>query len=179
MSEPFDPDAAAAPGSGLFGLPDDPDRAALHVLAVPFDATTSYRPGTRRGPKAVLAASHQIDLYDRLFGEPYRAGIAWIQDKRFKKWNREARRLAEPIIEVGGHIDPADESAQSSLARIETLGEMVRAATYEFALSRLVAMRRADALSPSWRMVAAFGPIKMIPADSHASTKSGFSDSRP
>ena len=137
MSHPFDPDAAAAPGSGLFGLSDDPDRAALHVLAVPFDATTSYRPGTRRGPKAVFAASHQIDLYDRLFGEPYQAGIAWSEDKRFKKWNRAARRLAEPILAAGGHIDPDDSEAQADLARIEDLGENVRVATYEFAQSCL------------------------------------------
>ncbi len=137
MSAPFDPDAAALPGSGLFGLDPDPERAALHVLAVPFDATTSYRPGTRRGPKAVFAASHQIDLYDRLFGEPYRSGIAWTQDKRIKKWNREARRLAEPIIEVGGHLDPEDEQGAQSLARIEALGEKVRRTTQRFASEAL------------------------------------------
>ncbi len=141
MSTPFDPDAAAAPGSGLFGLDPDPDRAAIHVLAVPFDATTSYRPGTRRGPKAVFAASHQIDLFDRLFGEPYRAGIAWVEDRRIKKWNREARRLAEPIIAVGGHLDEDDADGAEALARIEKLGEKVRRTTFDFAEAALAAGR--------------------------------------
>ena len=38
---------------------------------------------------------------------------------------------------------------------------------------------RADALSPSARMVSAFGPMKVMPALSQASTKSGFSDKSP
>ena len=42
-----------------------------------------------------------------------------------------------------------------------------------------IATRRALALSPNWRMVSAFGPMKVIPAATQASTKSGFSDSRP
>ncbi len=43
----------------------------------------------------------------------------------------------------------------------------------------LIATRRALALSPSIRMVSAFGPMKVIPASPQASTKSGFSDRSP
>ena len=53
----FDPNAAAAPDGGLFGLPHGPDQARVHVLGVPFEATTSYRAGTSRAPEAILAAS--------------------------------------------------------------------------------------------------------------------------
>jgi hypothetical protein len=42
-----------------------------------------------------------------------------------------------------------------------------------------MATLRALALSPSARIVSAFGPMKAMPAASQASTKSGFSDSRP
>ena len=42
-----------------------------------------------------------------------------------------------------------------------------------------IATLRADALSPSMRMVSAFGPMKVMPASVQASTKSGFSESRP
>ena len=41
------------------------------------------------------------------------------------------------------------------------------------------ATRRALALSPRARMVSALGPMKVIPAWVQASTKAGFSDSRP
>ena len=42
-----------------------------------------------------------------------------------------------------------------------------------------IATRRALALSPSARMVSAFGPMKVIPAAAQASTKSGFSLRKP
>ena len=73
----FDPNAAAGMDSGLFGLPNGPEEALVHVLGVPFEATTSYRGGTAHGPAAVLAASRQIDLFDLAFGKPYEHGI-WM-----------------------------------------------------------------------------------------------------
>jgi agmatinase len=99
----FDPNAASAPESGLFGLPDDPGRAQVHVLGVPFDATTSFRKGAARGPAAIRAASRQIDLWDHWNGRPYEAGI-WMAplDPRVGAWNEEATRAAEPVIAAGG-----------------------------------------------------------------------------
>ncbi len=42
--------------------------ARAAVLPVPFEATTSYIQGTRRGPQAILDASHQVELYDEELG---------------------------------------------------------------------------------------------------------------
>ena len=42
-----------------------------------------------------------------------------------------------------------------------------------------MAALRAEALSPSIRIAFAVGPMKAMPAASQASTKAGFSDSRP
>jgi len=87
----FDPSSAASPDSGLFGLPHGPEEAACHVIGVPFDATTSYRKGTSGGPEAILAASHQVDLFDALTAKPYEAGI-WMAplEPTVKAWNDEA-----------------------------------------------------------------------------------------
>ncbi|MCX7887031.1 MAG: agmatinase [Verrucomicrobiae bacterium] len=55
-------------GWNFLGLPEEltlPSRARAWVLPVPYDATTSYAPGTRRGPAAILAASREVELYDR------------------------------------------------------------------------------------------------------------------
>lgn len=71
----FDPDDVAAAGSGIFGLPCDPQQARVHVLPVPFDATTSYRAGAAHGPAAVFEASKQVELFDLDFKSPWRAGI--------------------------------------------------------------------------------------------------------
>jgi len=35
------------------------------ILPVPYELTTSYGQGTRQGPRALLHASHQVELYDR------------------------------------------------------------------------------------------------------------------
>jgi agmatinase len=52
------------------------DRARVALLPVPYEATTSYMEGTRRGPEAILQASRHVELYDHeLDSEPYRAGI--------------------------------------------------------------------------------------------------------
>ncbi|MBL8763721.1 MAG: agmatinase family protein [Phycisphaerae bacterium] len=99
----FDPDAAASPGSGVFGLPHSRSDSSIVLLPVPFDATTSYGGGAAGGPEAIRNASAQVDLLDGQFGEIYRCGIhmlrapAWI-----RPLSRRARALARPIIERGG-----------------------------------------------------------------------------
>jgi agmatinase len=51
--------------------------ARFAVLPVPYEATVSYRGGTRYAPKAILDASEQVELFDEeLNGEFFRCGIA-------------------------------------------------------------------------------------------------------
>ncbi len=61
------------------GLPPEFSRfasARAVVLPVPYDLTTSYLAGTRRGPQAILEASTHLELYDEeLQSEPYRVGV--------------------------------------------------------------------------------------------------------
>ncbi|MEX1020638.1 MAG: agmatinase [Litorilinea sp.] len=45
------------------------DRAQVVVLPIPLEATVSYGGGTAQGPAAIVAASHQVELYDREFDE--------------------------------------------------------------------------------------------------------------
>lgn len=45
----------------------DPALAAVHLLPVPLEATVSYGGGTALGPRAILEASFQLELYDREF----------------------------------------------------------------------------------------------------------------
>jgi agmatinase len=55
----------------FLGLPEEvssPERSRGWLLPVPYEATTSYGAGTRDGPAAILAASRQVELYDREFG---------------------------------------------------------------------------------------------------------------
>ncbi len=44
--------------------PSDFDRARAILLPVPFERSTSYVPGTRSGPREILLASSQMELWD-------------------------------------------------------------------------------------------------------------------
>ena len=115
----FDPNAAALPDSGVFGLPYTPDEAKIVLIPVPFEATTSYGGGTVDGPAAILEGSKQVDLFDLDTGRPYEKGIAMLDEPaQVRAWNDEAKALAVPIIEAAGvDADPA------ALAKINALSE--------------------------------------------------------
>ncbi len=52
------------------------ERARVVLLPVPYDATTSYKPGARHGPAAIIEASRQMEDYDPELGsEPSSVGI--------------------------------------------------------------------------------------------------------
>lgn len=51
----------------FLGLPDsltDPDTAKVAIMALPYEATTTYGKGTKHGPEAILAASQQLEFFD-------------------------------------------------------------------------------------------------------------------
>ena len=122
MTKSFDPDAAAGSGSGIYGLPFTPSDAHVIVIPVPYEATTSYGGGTSGGPLAVLEASRQVDLFDRDTGRPYEQGIAMLEiPKKIVRWNREARKIAAPVIEKGGVVDRATRKAAADVNAISSL----------------------------------------------------------
>lgn len=49
---------------GLPNGPEDFEAAKVVILPVPYDATVSYRTGTRNGPRAIIDASRNMELYD-------------------------------------------------------------------------------------------------------------------
>ena len=99
----FDPDAAAGADSGIYGLSTKPEDAKVVLIPVPFEATTSYGGGTADGPKAILEASRQVDLFDIEVGKPWAAGIAMLPEPAdVRAWNDEAKALAAPVIAAAG-----------------------------------------------------------------------------
>ena len=126
----FDPDAPAS-GDGLFGLPHTEDQAAVVVIPVPFEATASYRRGTRNAPNAILSASKQVDLHDLETGEPWRAGIAiQSEDPRFSEWNDLAAADALALIAEGG-VDPSHSEQVAQAERVDAVMEKMNQLVYE------------------------------------------------
>jgi agmatinase len=134
----FDPNAAAAPDSGIFGLSCSEDDAAIVLAPVPFAATVSYGGGAELGPQAILAASRQVDLYDLHNGRLWERGIhLQAPDPRVRSAHDRARALARPIIERGG-AGPTDRAA---VAEIDAAGQLVNDVVAA-ATSRLLRMGR-------------------------------------
>ncbi len=118
----FDPDAAAKPGSGVFGLPHSRAEARVVLIPVPFDATTSYGGGAAAGPEAILKASSQVDLLDHQFGAVHEAGIFMEEpDQQIAALSARARDLAKPIIEKGG----AEARDKQAVSEVDTACEWV------------------------------------------------------
>ncbi|MDZ7290656.1 MAG: agmatinase [candidate division KSB1 bacterium] len=60
--------------------------ARVAILPLPFEATTSYGIGTKRGPAAIIKASQQVELFDEELNlEPFRVGIATMKAPKFGK----------------------------------------------------------------------------------------------
>ncbi len=77
------------------------------VVVVPFglEKTVSYGGGTRNGPKEIIKASHQVELYDEeLNCEPYKKiGIKTLKpfkiDKNIKKALNKMSKINEEILD--------------------------------------------------------------------------------
>lgn len=90
----FDPNGVSM-NESLFGLPFNESEAKVVVFPVPWDVTSSYKAGSANGPGAILAASHQVDLYDPFVKDAWKLGVfmkpvskLWL--KRNEKYREKA-----------------------------------------------------------------------------------------
>ena len=124
----FDPDAAAAPDSGIFGLDCTPESARVVLVPVPFAATVSYGGGAERGPDAIWTASRQVDLYDLQYGRVYEHGICMLPaDPEVMRAHAQARAAAQAVVDAGG-APPGDARCASVDAAGALVNRSLRAA---------------------------------------------------
>ena len=111
MTDPrdFDPDGPASIEDGLYGLGHAPEGARVHLLPVPFEATTSYGGGTAEGPAAILEASLQVDLHDIDGGRVWEQGIVMLpEDPEIRRLNALLDLLGQAIeVHIAGVAFPA------------------------------------------------------------------------
>lgn len=91
------------------GIPRDQaswENARVVFLSVPYDLTTSYLPGARRGPLAILEASTHMELYDEELGfETARIGLHTLDPLEAlssgpEEMIRQISAYAEPVLEA-------------------------------------------------------------------------------
>ena len=73
----FDPNGLGIKGN-LFGLPFTPETSDLIIVPIPWEVTVSYHDGTALGPKAILEASTQVDLYFRGIQDAWKLGVTML-----------------------------------------------------------------------------------------------------
>ena len=128
-------------------------RAGAVILPVPFERTTSYVPGTKNGPKEIIAASSQVELYDE--------------------------ELGREIFDIGIHTLPGMESPFA--ATEEALAEMRRVAAWLAGAGKFfVALGGEHALTaPLVAGVADVHPgVSVLQIDAHADLRESYMGDR-
>lgn len=126
------------------------DRARVALLPVPYEATTSYMEGTRRGPEAILAASRHVELYDHeLDAEPFRAGI----------------HTYAPLQLTAEGPEPALEQLRLRYGEVCQRGHIVVALGGEHTISQVPILYWADRLADD---------LSVLQFDAHADLRESF-----
>jgi len=120
------------------------------ILPVPLDRTTSYVPGTRNGPREILAASAQVELWDEELGaDPHVHGIVTL-----------------PEMEMHASMD-------------ECLAEVHRVASAVMARDKfLLTLGGEHSLTPPLVQAAVetFGALTVLQIDAHADLRDSYMD---
>lgn len=132
---------------------DDPASARAVVIPFGLEASVSYGGGTTAGPAAILAASHQLELYDDELGcEPYLGyGVAALREPE----------IARPI--------------EAALAQLQGVVEAVLAAgRFPFVLGGEHALTAA----PVAALAARHNDLVVLQLDAHADLRDGYQGER-
>jgi agmatinase len=178
----FDPNAPAQPGSGIFGLPHSSDEALVVLLPVPWEATTSYGGGASEGPRAILEASRQVDLFDLDVDRPYQHGIHMLPiPADIAAWNVDGKAKAAQVIEQGGAGD--DPALAAALREVNDLSDKVNDRVEEevaklFAAKKLVGVVGGDHSVPFGALRATAKHLKrpfgVLHFDAHSDTRDAY-----
>lgn len=132
MKLEFDPNQKSNSKSGIYGLPHNEHQAKVLYLSIPWDVTTSYKSGASKGPKAILKASEQIDLFDLEYGKVYEAGFFMKKAPRWlEQLNKSTRLLCEEIISAPEDKVKKSKKLQKILDKVNQASDKVNQFVYE------------------------------------------------
>ncbi len=127
------------------------DEARAVILPVPLDRTTSYVPGTRNGPREILAASAQVELWDEELGaDPHLHGIFTLPEMEMHYASMD---------ECLEHIHRVSKSVMSRDKFLVTLGG-------EHSITPPLVRAAAET----------FGPVTVLQIDAHADLRASYMD---
>lgn len=137
----------------FLGLPapwSNRDEAGVWVLPIPFEATVSYGPGTAGGPAAIIAASQQVELYDREFDR-------------------------EPALDFGIHTLPALDLPPEPAAAVDAIAQAVAAAAATGKLLAGLGGEHTASVGFGRGLLAALGgPLTVVQIDAHSDLRAEY-----
>ncbi len=184
-ADDFDPDGVGINNGNYFGFPYGEEQAALTLLSVPWDVTSSYGGGSAYAPDAIIEASTQLDFHDPLCPDAWRAGIATIgidysiQD-RSVRLRADARRVMQHLESGGTLLDEL--LLPRKLERLNAASAELNRQVYEEAAERLrkgkiVGLVGGDHSTPFGliRAVAeVHGPVGILHLDAHCDLRRAY-----
>jgi agmatinase len=88
---------------GLRSPEADFEHARAVIVPAPYDGTTTFRTGTREGPRAILAASRELEFYDEeTESEAWRQGIASMDELAVNV--ASPRDMVNNVREAGAYV---------------------------------------------------------------------------
>lgn len=142
----FDPNGPAQPGTAnIFGLPSSNENSDLVIVPVPWDVTTSYRPGTAQGPELVYEASMQVDLYDADYPGTWKRGVYMLPvSEELANQSQTYRKDAEIVIEAleSGQDPSAEPQLAAALAAVNEASRDLNEWVYQQTRAQLEADKK-------------------------------------
>ena len=90
------------PSEGFLGLPkENKNKKKVYIIPFGLEKTVSYSSGTKNGPKKIIEASHQVELFDEeLKLEPYKKfNIKTLKQEKIKSKLNDSLNQLSKIIE--------------------------------------------------------------------------------
>ncbi len=181
----FDPDGVGIRNGNYFGMPFGPDEAALVLVSVPWDVTSSYGGGASAAPDAIIEESTQLDFHDPWAPGLWRRGIATLPiDYSIHERSVPLREDATRIIDAleNGHNPQDNFLLARKLEKINTAGAELNAridavATEWLERGKIVGLVGGDHSTPAGLITAVArreGPIGILHLDAHCDLRPAY-----
>jgi len=95
---------SSSSAKNYFGLSADyssRENSRVAIIPVPYEASTSHAKGTKDGPKAVLDASQQVELFDdELWIEPFKIGVHTAPTLKIEAVTNDSEKPFEELTDT-------------------------------------------------------------------------------
>lgn len=180
-----DPSQVAVKNNQLFGLETPLEDAKIVSFGIPWDVTTSYRPGTVNGPRTVLEASYQLDLVSPILDKAWELPLYTLPlNQEWQNTSASLRQESQAIIQAleSGQDVSAQPHLLEALSRINQECAQLSQYTYDLTHKLLTEGKRvlaiggdhATSLGPIRAHCEFYSDLSILHFDAHADLRNAY-----